>query len=243
MSNCQNVRVKEKKRIDNKIIKSYFINDSIFDGVTEYFNLDNLLESKIQYNKGIKHGFEINYYSNGRIYDSSFYINGQKNGFHYVYDSSGQLVYKDYYFRGFGIGGKAFYKQGKPHQYIFSNFEKRDIYSCEYDSQGMRKYNGELLNLSLYTVKLNNQKHEGLFIYLISPPDINIEYTLGITDENEKVKKRVATFDNNRMFVDTILTPPSQGFQYYLSVDYNDKSNDIRKNYFNILDWKTIPAK
>ena len=226
-----------KKKIDGKIIESGFINDSIFDGVTKFYDLNNHLESKIHFTKGIKNGIALNYHANGKVFDSSFYKNGFKNGSHYVYDTLGQLIYIDYYFNGHQFGGQTFFKDNKPFQYVFNNFEKKNIFSCGYDTIGIFAYNGDIINANIYTDKINGTETYGLFAYFLNPPNIQVKYSLGITEQRLDTRKTLSSFDNSKVFIDTFLNKPPVGWKYYMSAEYNDTVNNQKKFYFTTLEY------
>ncbi|MBL7741329.1 MAG: hypothetical protein JNK14_19045 [Chitinophagaceae bacterium] len=241
---CESQKIKrEKKPFDNKIIESSFINDSTFDGPTNYYSTDGLLESTINFTKGIKNGPALNFYPNGKILDSSFYENGVKTGNHYIFDSSGQLYYKNYYYYGHILGGHTFYRNKKPYQYQFRNFEQQIIYSCGYDSLGMTGYNGELINLYLASIKSDNAPYLEMFAYFIHPPTIQIDWSLGLIEENTNIKKDLLAFNNDRVFIDTVLPKPQAGWKYYLAANYNDSLNGIKEYYINILEPDSLKKK
>lgn len=235
---CSNERRKfEKREVDNYIVEGIFINDSVYEGLTKFFSLKGELKSKINFMNGKKNGIAVNYFDNGNIHDSCFYENGLKNGDHFVFDSSGNLVYQDFYVQGYRIGGQVFYKNKEVWQYIFSNFEKKNIYSCIYDSIGVKQFGGEILNTSIYTTNINNSTYYGLFFYLIYPPNISVKYTLGIEDIDTKTKKELHVFPKRGIFVDTILAIPAKSEKYFVSAEYNDTTNKFHKVYVDRLEW------
>src|ERR1700694_580692 len=96
---------RERKRIDDKLIETIFINDTTYQGLTKYYSLSNVLEGEIEFKNGIKNGFSKNYYPNGLVHDSMTFVNGLSHGYHFVYDSTGHLEYKDYFYQGRKVGG------------------------------------------------------------------------------------------------------------------------------------------
>lgn len=235
---CKNGQQKiERRKIGNYFVESIFINDSVYHGTTKFFSLKGELESKIHFINGTKDGIAINYHKNGNIHDSSFYVNGLKNGDHFVFDSSGELIYQDFYVSGHRLGGHVLYKKQKVYQYIFSNFEKKNIYSCIYDSIGVKQFSGDILNTTIYTTNINNTPCYGLFVYLIYPPNIFVKYTLGIEDTVRKIKKDLQVFSKDRIFIDTVLEIPRKSEQYFVSAEYNDTVNKFHKIYVDKLEW------
>lgn len=226
----------QRKNFNDKIIESYFINDSLPDGISKYYDLNGRLESVITFSKGLKNGIAINYYYNGKTHDSSFYQMGKKNGEHFVFDSAGKLIYEDYYFHGQQLGGQIFYRNGNPFQYVFNTFEKKIIYSCEYDSIGMSAFSGEIINANIFSSSIDGKKGYGVFAYLLNPPKIQIKYSLGIIDVQNHEKKLVS-FDNKRIFVDTILNAAPNGWKYFMSAEYVDTLNNLNKVYIHTLEF------
>lgn len=107
----------------------------------------------------------------------------------------------------------------------------------------MEGYNGEKINLYLTSLKADNVPHFRMFAYFIQPPTIQIDWTLGIIEENTKIKKALLTFDNDQVFVDTILPKPQAGWKYYLAANYNDSLNGIKEYHINILELDSLKRK
>lgn len=233
---CRNENNVQKKRIGNDIIESYFIEDSIFDGPTKYYNLNGRIESLIYYSKGIKNGVGLNFHSNGKVYDSSTYVSGMKNGWHYVYDTVGQLIFKDYFFYGQRLGEEVFYKNGKPIEFSFLNFEKKRIFSCGYDSIGLTGASGGILNVSSYGIYTNGVRQQGVFVYLIQPPGILVNYSLGLFNEKANKKNELLQFKPTGFFKDTALTLPEEGWKYYVAAHYNDTVNKFEKVFISVIE-------
>jgi hypothetical protein len=227
-----------KKVINGEIVESVFIDDSIMNGITKFYDAKGHLTNKIFYRSGIKDGLCIDYFPDSRVRDSSNYTSSLKNGLHYLYDSTGNLIYQGYYFFGRQMGGEFFYKYGKPIAYLFHDFEGKNIYSCKYDSIGMSAYTGELININLYKLSEDETPHYGLFLYLISPPDVKVKYTLMLANKDETGKRTLAEFANERQFVDTSLPILPDGKNYFLFVDYSDSLNHTNKAYLNKLVWQ-----
>jgi antitoxin component YwqK of YwqJK toxin-antitoxin module len=232
------------KRVDmfNRMVEGHFTNDSIVDGEFKYYTYTNYLDSKITFSHGQKNGVAVNYYPNGSIWDSSFYKSGVKHGHHYVFDSLNRLVYRDYYFYGQTLGGQIFYKRNRINRYVFHDFEKNQLYEGLYDSTGaLYKYGGEIVNANLYQVNKNSLSNYGVFAYLLDPPNVTIKYTLGLIEDITDDKKELATFVNERVFIDTIVPEPGMGWNYYIAADYNDTINNYHKVFLTVLKWGEKP--
>jgi hypothetical protein len=233
---CSNQESVQKKEVGNKIVESNFIEDSIFNGPTKYYNLDGRLESLIYYSRGIKNGIGLNFHHNGKVHDSSNYYNGLENGWHYVYDSTGQLTFRDYFFFGQRIGEEIHYRNGKPLEFSFSNLEKKKLYSCGYDSIGLVGFSGNILNVSSYSIYIDGVKRQGIFTYLIFPPTINIKYSLGLINEATNQKSELFQLNSFGFFKDTLLPLPKNGWKYYVAVDYEDTVNKSEKVFINVIE-------
>jgi len=234
---CNNDNDVTKKMVKNKIIESNFINDSIYHGVTKIYDSNYHLESKITFSRGIRNGESVNYYMNGKISDSSFYRAGLKNGYNYVFDSTGQLIYINYFFYGHQFGEEFFFRNYRPYQYIFKNFEKKNIFSCGYDSIGIFAYSGEIINATIYGTTVNKMPNYGLFAYFLNPPHVQIIYSLGVIQQKTNTNKKILVFDNKKFFIDTILSIPPVGWKYYISAEYNDSLNNLKKTYISTLEF------
>lgn len=233
----------KKINMFNRIVEGYFTNDSIVNGEFKYYSHAGYLDSKITFLNGEKNGVAINYYPNGNIWDSSIYKNGFKHGHHYVYDSLNKLIYKDYYFYGQSLGGQVFYKKNRINRYVFNNFEQQQLYEGLYDStEVLYRYGGEIINAHLYQANNNNIPNYGVFSYFLNPPNVTIKYTLGLIEDETDDRKEISDFNNDRVFLDTILPEPSPGWSYYIAADYNDTISKYRKVFLTVLKWKQNPG-
>lgn len=226
------------KKIDlhNRIIEAPFIDDSVMHGLAMYYTYKGSLESKITYKNGVKNGLAVNYYPNGSLWDSGYYVNGLKHGHHFVFDSLGSLVYQDYYFNGHRLGGQVFFLNSKLSRYVYSNFEKEQLYEGLYDSVGsIYRYGGEIVNANLYYAKKDDKQGVGIFSYFLNPPNVDIEYSIGLIENNTNKKRELVRFYKSREFIDTIVDLPLPGWYYYVAADYNDTSNSYRKIFLTVL--------
>src|SRR5882672_12013545 len=126
---CRNDIENSKHKVGPFLVEGHFIDDSVMDGEMKYYNSMAKLVTVINYQKGIKHGASINYYLNGKTYDSIFFYYGLKDGFHYIYDSTGKLSYIDFYSKGHNFGPQFYYSNGKLEKYYYNEFEKEPIYA------------------------------------------------------------------------------------------------------------------
>src|SRR5579862_4645957 len=88
-SSCinHNNKIIRKKSDDGEIFEGNALNDSIFNGIVNIYDVDNNYLGYTNYKYGIENGVCVKYFHNGKISDSMFYRNGSKNGFAYAFDS------------------------------------------------------------------------------------------------------------------------------------------------------------
>jgi hypothetical protein len=234
-SNERGTKIK-RVNVNKRTVEAYYIDDTVMHGVAKYFALTGYLESKITYKNGIKDGPAINYYPNGGLWDSSYYVNGLKCGSHFVFDSLGRLVYQDFYFNGHRLGGQVFYQNSKLKKYVFSNFEKLQLYEGLYDSVGsLFRYGGEIVNANLYYAQKDGVPGIGVFAYFLNPPNVDIKYTIGLIEDKTDDKKELAVYYKKGEFIDTIMEEPHLGWNYYVAADYNDSINKYHKIFLTVL--------
>lgn len=218
-----------------------FINDSIMEGEFIYYSNTGYKQQKLTFSNGIKNGTSITYYSNGNIWDSSFNKMGEKHGYHFVYDSMGKLIYRDYYYYGQRFGGQTFYNDNKATRYVFNSFDHQQLFDGLYDSsKSIYKYGGEIINANLYKVSLDGAPRYGLFSYLLDPPYVNIDYKMGLINNRTNERKYLATLDNRKIFIDTIVPGPDNGWDYFISADYNDTLRKYKKIFITVLRWNEV---
>ena len=228
---CRENQTKEKK-IGNEIVKAKFINDSLIDGIAKVYNSNGKLVSETNFIKGIKNGISLSFYENGKIKDSFNYSNNLLNGIAYRYDSNGLLLFKKTYYYGIDIGDNSFYHDGKVEEYYFTNFERKELVNCKYDSAGRcdtLMFNAKPI---ISNILLDKQiPAMQLFLYFPHPLSFEIIYKLGLIDSQNN-KKKESILNTDRLFLDTTLTLPQKDWNYYISLDYRVLSNDSLTSIF-----------
>jgi hypothetical protein len=221
----------EKRQIGKKYVETLFLNDSTYDGLTKTYTSDGVLESVTTYDSGRKNGPSLDYYANGKIQDSSYYFMNLLNGSHFAYDSTGHLVYSDFYFKGKRVGSKKYFVSDKLTEFDFTNLDGNPLFTVYYDSTGrVRKVIGEVINAKISPDTSVGQDKTRLLLYLLNPPKIGINYSLGLIDSSTKQLSELATFQTHgRVFIDTVLEPAPVGKNYYIGADYNDSINRFQK--------------
>ena len=219
----------ERKQIGEYSVEAVFKNDSIIDGMATYYSDDGKMVSRITYQDGKKNGVAKTYFPDGKIKDSLFYINDHKHGFGYKYDPGGRLSSMYYYYYGLRMGPQIFNLDSRRYKYFFSDFNKRDLVDCTYDSLGnLKDVSFYKMNLSVSKGIVNDSVAVDLFAYLPEPPQTTIEFRVGLTNANQR-DKYLFTVDNNRVFIDTILPYPPNGEHYFISASIAGKDGVFNK--------------
>lgn len=228
LSSCLNDATYSRKKFKDYWVKSRFVDDSIFNGLTTFYNDKNVLQQAEYYVHGIKNGPSLSYHSNGKVYDSVNYLNGFKNGYRFVYDSTGQLGRKQYYFMDRELGPDMFFNGNVVTKYDFTDFDRHALYSYiseSLDSQIRRK--GELFRWVPYQQYDGDSLNNYVFVYLIRPPKITISYELVVRNfENEE--SHVA-FLNNDAFADTLVSSSEDKRKYFIKADVFDSLEGKRR--------------
>jgi hypothetical protein len=234
LNSCDQNKLSRKK-IQHQWVESKFLNDTIFNGETLFYN-DSLKIEKIEhYTNGIKDGASVNFHSNGKVYDSVTFSNGFKNGFHYVYDSSGNLGYIDYYYLGRELGPSIFYTKGLVTDYSFHSFEKQEIYRTTLDSAGNKIHSaGDLYNSIPYTTFVEGELVNNVFSYFVRPPKMSIIYELVTKDTSTGKELTLRTF-NNQIFIDTIVSKNSNTLKHFIKASVFDSSIGKMRIYYDEL--------
>lgn len=235
---CTNSNNKvRKKRIGDKFIETVFINDSVYNGMTKFYSLSGVLEKKVNFENGIKEGFEVNYYSNGVVQDSVNFTNGHRNGNYFFFDSIGKVDYSEYFYFGKRVGKREFYNNGKIKEYDFISFDGRALYTSDYDSiSRIIAYGGEVINLNASNLTIDGKLNYSLSLYIIDPPGVRVKYFLGLYNDSTRERRVIADIVTNKApFWDTVLSKPIEGFAYFVQADYNDSSNNDHRTHIQPL--------
>lgn len=218
---CSNYEL-QRKKIGEDLVEAKFVDDTLINGEAKFFDLNGNLESKANFFKGIKNGYAVNYYKNGVVKDSMYYTSNVLNGFFYSFDSSGFILFKGNNFHGLSAGDQYFFKDKTIKEYYFTNFERRRLVTCLYDSTG--SCYSYFLNLSpvISDVLIKNEQPAiNLFLYFPHPEGIELSYTIGLIDANNKRLSEVPLTSTN-FFLDTTLAVPMQGSQYFISLKFKN---------------------
>lgn len=200
------------------VIKAKINNDSTFKDTVYYFNEAGILISKVLYKNGLKNGDSINYYLSGNIKNSYEFINNMKWGHHCVFDSTNNmLLYRDYFFNNLNVGSVVFYDStGKPNKFFFIGFDNKTILGVNYYYwQGVEdKFITNLIN---YTGKISVEDSKevvSVFLYLINPPKLSINYSIIRTTNN--IDEEVYKIENKTPFVTFSLPLPNSKENYFI---------------------------
>jgi antitoxin component YwqK of YwqJK toxin-antitoxin module len=234
---------RERKRINNQLVEGIFKNDSIYDGVINFYSdKGDILASKT-YTNGILNGSAKYFDPNGKVTDSMNFTYGMANGFHYVYRSDGKMEFMGYYANGFGVGPQIFYNNGTIQLFYFMNFEKTSIYEAHYDSAGrVDRFKGQILNVYPYNALLKGKDACGLFLFFIYPPSISIKYSL-ILKNDSGVQRQISKFNKSKVYLDTVLPIPPPRYRYYFVANVSDSLNSIDRVYVDELNYPDSSSK
>lgn len=233
--------IKIVKLNDDLFAKGKSITDSVFHGEVLYYNKAGVLITRANFSKNKLDGSSIDYYPDGSIKDSMFYIDDKSNGFRYKWDKEGKVSYFHYSYFNISVGPIAFFASGIPEEYSFSSFDRDVLFVAKYDSLGLKHFSGNILNFkTMYLTRDDEEKME-LLLYLLNPPLINIKYSLIDVNLESKFQKEIYTFNNNQVFIDTLLPILEKGHNYYLQADYVDLKTGKKNSYFqNIKESESI---
>jgi len=229
-----------RKQIGNYYIEAPYINDTI-EGMARYYDTNNRLISIVEYKNDLKYGPAINFYESGMKRDSSFYRDGLRNGKSFVYDSLGNKIEMSSYYYGILVGDNISYSNGKPREYFFNDFHGNTHFSIRYDTAGRCKI-GKMGKSSLLPITYIFENESGMpkmnvFFYFPQPPNLTTTFSIGLMDEKMiKVKETLINI-NNRFFIDTILSQPQKGYQYYISMHIQNIKDSINQVIINKLAW------
>jgi hypothetical protein len=218
---CSNNPNHSKKKINDNWVESNFVDETVFNGLTKFYNDKNVLQKTDYYVHGIRNGPSLNYHSNGKIYDSINYINGFKNGYRFVYDSAGQLGYKEYYFMSRKLGPEISIHDNVISRYDFTDFDRHDLYSYvseSLDSAIRRK--GELFYWTPYQTYDGDTLNNYVFVYLIRPPKMSITYEL-VARDSENKESHVAYLTND-VFADTLVSRGDDKRKFFIKANVFD---------------------
>jgi antitoxin component YwqK of YwqJK toxin-antitoxin module len=229
-SRCSNNSPKiQEKRIGAYLVKARFKNDSIIDGVARFYTKGGSLVAVTNYTNGIKNGYAVIYHPNGQKSDSMYFTNGVKNGSQYRYDTSGRLSSINYQYYGLRMGPQLFFEKGLPVKYFYIDFNKDDLINCKYDSLGnIHELSYFAMKASVSQVISSNVKMLELFFYLPNPPNVQVEYSIGITDKNDN-DTMLSLINFDRIIFDTLLPYPKKGLNYYVSAHLKSKNGKVNK--------------
>ena len=216
-----------KKQIGSDIVEANFIGDKI-SGTANFYSLSGVLECQANFIDGKKNGMSKTFYDNGKTEDSMYYVGDLLHGYSCNFDPTGKLKMSRTNYYGIEVGDHLFYIDGRIREYSFDNFEGTQLVYCSYDSVGrcnMLKFNARAIVNNTYNEHSDSVMR--VFIYFPHPNDFDIIYKMISIDKSQKRKE--ATIDNARLFLDTIFNIEKSNI-YYLSVDYKNKSNDSTVN-------------
>lgn len=226
---CNKIR-KDKLTIiekDGLVIKGYQINDSTYDDTVYYFDLNERLRRKEFFKNGEKEGPCFEYYTNGKIRKVTNYNNGLRNGMNLYFDSSGKRIYQDFYYHDLPVGPVVYFDENNnPKKYFFVSFDNNDLMYIDYQN-----WTGLSNEIILQAIHFSNnlQKNDttvrvSLFIYLPTPPKLNVDYKIvkkkkGLDEQHFTIIERI---NSDMPFKNLFLPVLSNEEHYSLQVNIYD---------------------
>lgn len=222
----------EKRHLGSRIVEAVFIKDEIADGLVKYYKMNGKLESTSWIKNGKRNGTTIFFYPNGEVYDSLNYSHGLPEGKHYRYDTAGNLEFQDFFEAGKRVGEIYSYRKGKLLKYEFVDSNNILLYSSEYDDEGLNKGRFKsIININASEIVVNYFPKKHVKFYWLSPPMVNIEYSLGVADTVQRIDRNLIKFTRTGIVKDTLLPILNYPFCYYISAFYSDTANKFEKVY------------
>jgi hypothetical protein len=231
-----NEKVKSKKIRQGNLIVTGDIeisnNDTIFNGEIKYYD-NNTLVSKENYINNQRNGLSISYYANGVIKEESQYTLGLINGFERQYDKKGSIESIYYYYYGVSMGPLYNYENKIIKEYYFSDFEGHTLFSSFYDSLGnIIEKSKEYFFFTANRGSYESQSGIHLFMYLLSPPKLRMNYQICIKDSQDNIVEDVKVMTKRGLFIKPFLPELPEGRKYYISLDIFDSTTLTNQKYF-----------
>lgn len=190
-SENNSTRIKEQKK-DSKILSGSFINDTTPHGTIKTFDSNGRSIAIENFYYGKLEGEAIYYYEKtGTIKIKTTFRGGIQSGFKYTFDSLGKLLSKANYYFGKEIGPDILYDSiGNVSEYSFQNFENAILYYCYFEkSKNKYTYPSDtyLIHTTTELITINNKGKLYIFLYLLNPPKLSLQYRICTTDKNDSL--------------------------------------------------------
>lgn len=210
------------------------IRDSIFDGVVNIYDTNNIHIGYSNYKVGLRNGLYVNLYPNGFVKDSLFFLNGLKNGVCYSFYMSGILKEKENYYNDKKIGEIVSYDPtGNIKSYSFINFEGNIIYSLKYMANDTLE-TAELPIYKIDTIQVDKVEKIHLFLYLIYPPAYKVRYEIADFFDKKITKNKKVISDKSFYEVSLDIPKPGHNWAVILYIFNTSKGReDVEINVIN----------
>lgn len=237
LASCNNNKEQVKEiSTGDTLIKAKYL-DGKMDGKVIYSLKNKNIIAEYNYRNGARNGIGMTFYSNKRVLDSTYFVNDKRQGYYYLFDSLGKIFFKRYYIDGTAVGPIYEYRDGILIKYGFKNFEKKLIFYCEYDSNGVIKLLSPEVPYAVAYTLLGDVKHyTGLFAYFPNPPGITFTYFLCYFNKENETIEKICRFNSDRIYIDTLLEKPKDGNYYSIMLQYVDSSLNKVQERIKVLD-------
>lgn len=213
-------------QINDKIYVGIMKSDSIFDDTILVYDLSNRLLEKNVYKAGVLNGRSDIYYDNGKVKISRNYSNDSMNGFNIFFDSSGCRIYSDNYYYGIPYGSIVFYdNECKPKRYYFVSLQNETLLHIDYESwKGIADFVVNTIKFSIDIQSLDTIREHSVFMYLMSPPYLKFNYSLGLTKKEDNYSKfeRLQLLKSENEFIRLNLPIISDEYRYVIELSVYD---------------------
>ncbi|MBL0133400.1 MAG: hypothetical protein IPP79_04950 [Chitinophagaceae bacterium] len=212
--------------IDKEVVKGKTIEDSVFHGAVEFYDITN---SKYKGHSYYKFGKEIGplvRFQNLQQKDSFVFELNTKSGIEYLIDSN-RLYYSANLFDGRVVGPVIEYDRSeKPLKYYFYNFEGNLIYQATYSDSGWYE-KGSVFNFSINDQMRNDKLQKTLFLYLIKQPNNLGYYELAVLNEKKEIIQ-AKELESAKFYVETKLETVAKEKHYAIVYHYSRNSGNQR---------------
>jgi|GEM_PF-2855129 len=166
------------------------LNNKIIDTIYQYYK-DGKIDTKIPHDSsGAMTGLSESYYDNGILESSINYVKGIAEGDRMNYDSLGNLLSKTYFFNDKKVGDKYIFENNKVVGYMFFDFDEELATEIDYDNNGKITNNDRqtIFFDSIKVVKLPNKSNlYKIFILQSNPPHTSNKLVANYYDRQGKL--------------------------------------------------------
>jgi antitoxin component YwqK of YwqJK toxin-antitoxin module len=221
--------------VDDVIAEGNITEDTVYNDLIRFYDTsNNRLISVANYDSGVLNGKQIDYFPDSKIKAELNYENGKVNGKVIFSDSVGDIDKSQNFYYDLLVGPSIEYKDGNISKYTFYSFDKKDLFSIDYDTiQGktieqLNNYEFFFWNIINFNNSQSSKPQKELFVYLPNPPKFNFKYSLCIIDDAYKIKQTVKEFDTDKIWETVTLEYDklNDSYMYALKLTVENETDD-----------------